>query len=520
MELFYKELKNILLTFQFQFITIVVTVVCISLVLLGISNFKKQQEDYDTVTIKNKNNIEDINVFSELKPIISKEPNALTIISNGGDYNKFNYIQISPFDQKDNFKEGISRNLYIFESFNMDLSKTISILLSLLALLLSYKAISEEYENGTLKLLLSSSVSRWKIISAKILSYQVALTIPLTIVFIFLLIIMMLLNSVEMTGVLLGRLFIIFIYFTLYLFIFNLTGCLCSIVFRKSSISLLVSLFFWLFMIIIIPTGASFISKSLSRTNELEQATKKKINEIELDTQANLREWRKNNPRPGQAYIFGYRSFDENKHSFITRGTREEFKDWCIRYFEYRNKLCIENNKRIYEHNMQVERERDSQRELRNKISMFSLSSLLESAVENYTLTSDYDFSSFRQYVQFYRKELIDYIDSKHGFSSRKWFTDDLPSDLPLVSDIETFDIETFVNDIQIGYRIYLAANVQKDERHRKLNLKDVPVFIYKKADIIQSFDNSFSTTLVFLLLSGLLVILVFFIFNDYSLVK
>jgi ABC-type transport system involved in multi-copper enzyme maturation permease subunit len=520
MSLFYKELKNILLTFQFQFITIVITVVCVCLVFLGISNFKIQQEDYDIVTIQNKNNIEDMNVFSELKPIISKKPNALTIICNGSNYNKYNYIQISPFDKKDNFKEGISRNLYIFENFNMDLSKTISILLSLLALLLSYKAISEEYENGTLWLLLSSSAYRWKIISVKIISYQVALTIPLIIVFIFSLLIMMLFRSVDMTGVLLGRLLILFIYFTIYLFIFNLIGCLCSIVFRKSSISLLISLFFWLFMIIIIPTGASFISKSLSKTNDIEQAAKKNINEIELDTQANLREWQKNNPRPGRAYTFGYISFNEDDHSFMTRGTREEFKDWCINYFEYRNRLYIENNKQIYEYNMQVEKARDSQRELINKISMFSLSSLLEFAVENYTLTSGYDFNSFRQYVQFYRRELVNYIGSKNGFSSRKWFTDDLPSDPPLVSDVEAFNDETFVNDLQIGYRIYLALNVQKDERHRKLNLRDVPVFIYKKADIIQSFNYSLPTTLIFLSLSGLLLIIIFFVFNDYSLVK
>lgn len=517
--LFNKEIKNIFLTFQFQFISIVATLICVSYVFLGLNDLKLQQEDFDTASIENRNNIENLNVYSELKPIVNRRPNVLSILCKGEVYNDFTYIKISPFDTNDDFRKGISSNQYIDEMFGLDFNKIISIFLSLMALLLSYRAISEEFENGTLKLMLSNDVPRWKIITAKILSYQTAITITLAIIFLFTVIILLLSSVVDFNLQLLSRLFIIFIYYEVYLLIFVLIGCLCSIVLKKSSVSLLACLFTWLWIIIIIPSAASFIVKSLAK-NDIEAIVKENVDIIKEDTNNKLAEWYRTHPVLDRAFRFGYIRFDEENHEFMTRGVRDEYKKWCADYFTFRNKVYLDNNKKIYSYNLQVEQAIDKQRVLSHKISRFSLASLLNSSVEAYTLTSFNNFLSFRNYVQLYRDRLVNYITNQNGFNSWAWFTDDKPGAEPIVKDVTNFNTENLVNDREVQYKIYMAANVSKNEKERKLNLNDVPEFTYNESTILESFHNSSGTTLVFLLLIGILFFLIVVLFNNYTLVK
>lgn len=516
--LLYKELKDIILTFQFQFFTIAATVICVMYVILGVKDFDLRQNDYDAVTINNRNNIENINVYSQLRPVVSRAPNVLSIFCSGDSYNSLNYAEISPFDKKDDFYGGISSNSYINEMFNFDFNKIISILLSLLALMLSYKAISEEYENSTLKLLLSNNLPRWKIITAKIISYQMAITVSLILVFVSSLIILLFAKTVDFNVSILSRLVIIFIYYELYLFIFILIGCLCSILLRKSSISLLACLFFWLLLIIVIPTGASFVSKSLA-TTDVASAVNENIKEIEEDTNARIAEWKTRNPMPGQAYRFGHYETNDPKHEIIMRGVRDEYKEWSRRYYTFANSLYVDNNSRIYLYNRQADTAGLEQKRLAGKISRFSIFSLLQSSVENYTMTSYGDFENFRKYAQVYRAELTKYIDSKNGFSSIRWFTDDPPGYEPIVADIDKYSESSIWDDKRAQHKMFLAMYVHKNDADRKLNPKDMPEFVFYEASLSESFRNAYVTTSVFLILIGVLVFAVFIAFNNYSVV-
>lgn len=517
--LLYKELKNILLTFQFQFFTIVSTVIGITYIILGLSSYRLQQEDYNSISITNRENVENINVYSQLRQVVAKKPNLLSIFCKGDSHSNLTCVEISPFDTINNFQEGISSNSYLTELFGFDFSKIIAILLSLLALLLSYKAITEEYENGTLKLLLSNDLLRWKIIFSKIFLYQLAITISLVVILLFTLIILIMSNHVNISNSELLRLFIMFIYYELYLLIFVLFGCLCSVICNKSSVSLLVCLFFWLFMIVIIPAGAAFIAKSTYEA-KAEINIKENIKHINDKIESDISKWYRQNPPPGAAYRFGHYEEDPARHEIVMRGVREEYKEWCQNYYSYTNQLYIESNQDICSNYIQIEKIQETSKRLADKLSSISLLSLLESAIQRLSLTSYDDYVSFRTYVNEYRKNLIRYIDSKKGFTSRRWFTDDPEGTEPIVVNVDSFNAAALWSDKEAQQKMFLAIYIHKEDKARKLVLKDIPNFKYYDLSILDAFKSFYTTTIVFLLLIGILFFLNFILFNNYSLAK
>ncbi len=151
----------------------------------------------------------------------------------------------------------------------LDLTFIVTILLSLVALLFSYDSVSGEKEDGTLKLMLSNSISRSKIILGKIVGGTLTLLLPF-LVSLLLGLLMILLNSrISWRGTDWQALGLIFLGSLLYFAVFYGLGILISSRHQSSSASIMTSLFVWVLLVLVIPNlspfAASFISLSPSR---------------------------------------------------------------------------------------------------------------------------------------------------------------------------------------------------------------------------------------------------------------
>ena len=142
----------------------------------------------------------------------------------------------------------------------LDLVFIVTIVLSLMALLLSYDAICGEREKGTLKLQLSNNVRRATLILAKWAGGSVTLFIP------FLL--SLLLSGLYITlhpavAWRLGELFTLLILALgamTFLSVFYLLGLFISAKTRTASVSILVSLFAWVIWILALPNLSPYIA--------------------------------------------------------------------------------------------------------------------------------------------------------------------------------------------------------------------------------------------------------------------
>jgi len=146
----------------------------------------------------------------------------------------------------------------------LDLVFIVGILLSLAALIFSYDAVCGEKEDGTLKLMMSNSLARSKIILSKTIGSTLTLLIPF-ILSLFLGLFVILLNSrVAWTGTNWATLAFILLGAIIYAFLFLILGVFISARHHSSSASIMTSLFVWVLLILVVPNLSPYLASLIS----------------------------------------------------------------------------------------------------------------------------------------------------------------------------------------------------------------------------------------------------------------
>jgi len=156
-----------------------------------------------------------------------------------------------------------------------DLTFIVTILMSLVALILSYDAISGEKEDGTLKLMLSNGLARSKIVLAKFAGGVLTIAGPFLVSLAIGMLIILLQPRVAWTGADWGALSLIAVGAILYVSVFYLLGILISSAHRSSASSIMTSLFVWVLLVLVVPNlspyAASFLSPTPSRIKAIRE---------------------------------------------------------------------------------------------------------------------------------------------------------------------------------------------------------------------------------------------------------
>ena len=148
----------------------------------------------------------------------------------------------------------------------IDLTFIVTILVSLMALILSYDAVCGEKEDGTLKLMLANGLSRSKIILGKFAGGMLTLLGPFLLSVAAGMLIILLHPRVTWTGSDWGALGLIVLGAALYIAVFYLIGILISSIHRSSSSSIMTSLFVWVLLVLVVPNLSPYVAAFLSPT--------------------------------------------------------------------------------------------------------------------------------------------------------------------------------------------------------------------------------------------------------------
>lgn len=200
------------------------------------------------------------------------------------------------------FIRALKNNFTIFASIDtnpvlmlfpfLDIVFLIAILMSITALSLSYNSIAGERENGTLKLILSSGISRNKILFGKWVGGIISL---ITILFINLLgaiIIVLFLTELDWSlGDWLTLLFL-FLLSVLYCAAFYSLGLYISCKTKSSSNSIIVALFVWLLFVVILPTTPKYLAELLHSRPSASQIQYEVFFKMKQEEQEKIKELR------------------------------------------------------------------------------------------------------------------------------------------------------------------------------------------------------------------------------------
>jgi ABC-type transport system involved in multi-copper enzyme maturation permease subunit len=146
----------------------------------------------------------------------------------------------------------------------IDLTFIVTVLVSLIALLLSYDAVCGEKEDGTLKLMLANGLARSRILLAKFAGGTMTILVPFLVSLGAGMLIILARPGISWTGADWGALALIVAGAAVYISVFYLIGLLISSVHKTSASSIMTSLFVWVLLVLVVPNLSPYVASFLS----------------------------------------------------------------------------------------------------------------------------------------------------------------------------------------------------------------------------------------------------------------
>lgn len=278
--LFAKEIHDHLLTFRFAaaLVTTFVLVV-MSAWVLG-DDYSRRRTAYNTLAEKADRDAREVYIPSRIIPIAHRPPSTLSIFAQGEEKRLGNSVEVRRWTVPVEASDSLTDNMLLAGQPPFDLLAIITTVLSLFGILLGYDAVNGERERGTLKLICSYPTRRPSVFTAKMAAGTAVLLVPLSLSFISSLLVLQLVQGIGFTGGQWLAIALMFLTSGLYGALFVGVGLLASSLVSRSSVSLILSLFFWTVSVLLIPGAANNIAAaalpapSSAEISSIEQATR------------------------------------------------------------------------------------------------------------------------------------------------------------------------------------------------------------------------------------------------------
>jgi len=417
-----KEFLLNLMTFKFAVGTILcVVLMAVFVPILG-KAYQERLKVYNENVTYNESELHKVTVYKNITPTIYRRPSVLAVFSEGLEKQLGNSATIE-YDKVPEIT-GAAANHYLSIFSVFDVSLIFKIVISVLALLLAYDAISGERERGTLRLVLSNTAARYQVLLGKLLAGLLVLVVVVTIAFILGVVILLCFPMVALTGsdwIRIGFMFLASLVFIVTMY--NL-GLLFSCLARRSALSLVLGLFIWIIFAVVVPNGSVYLATQI-QPFEPEEKINKQVASLRGETQT---EFERELKRSGKSYMSGYNERSDVSgggfdHGYVRSGTEAFIHNELIDYsigvpiqIRYANKYS--EVKDVYLRSL------FEQTRLANNLSRISPISLYENIMSALAGTDVASFQHFIDAVKPYRNDIIEYIRSRtNNFSSTIFFT-------------------------------------------------------------------------------------------------
>ena len=339
-----------------------------------------------------------------------KPPSALTFIATGEDANlpkrvegassggygigmttpdyKFNYSWSANWWLQ--YPQDISRKNDSLPNFTeLDWTFIIGLVMSFMAILFTYDAISGERETGTLSLLMSNSVSRATVLLGKFIGAFLTIMLPLLIGILLNLMIINASELVSLNGSEWTRVGIVFVTSAIYISIFLWLGLFISSQFSNSSSSLLALLLIWIVFAVLIPNTMGVLAsgfQQVSSSSEISRITKAKEDEIDNRHKAGDKLYRTGSPSDKPPKV-------------------EVLRMWADYLNEHADAKNVLNDEHLNKQFAQVE--------FTQQITRLSPAAIYKYALESMAGTGFTRHTRFIQQARRYRQQFADFIQSE-----------------------------------------------------------------------------------------------------------
>ena len=191
-------------------------------------------------------------------PRALRSPRPLAVFAQGAEHQLGQAVKVPLFEvpyQAEEISPFQASNPYLAIFAFFDIVYIFQLVLGLLAILIASETISGEKEDGTLRLMLTTHVSRAQVLIGKILAGLTTLAIPAALGFILLMILLLGTEHIEVGVGEWVRVGLLFGLSLLYLLVFYLLGLAISCATHRKATSLIYALFAWALLAIVLPNS-------------------------------------------------------------------------------------------------------------------------------------------------------------------------------------------------------------------------------------------------------------------------
>ena len=418
-----KEFLLNIMTFKFAVGTILCLILTAVFVPILGKAYQERLKVYNENIAYNERELGKVTVYKNITPTIYRPPSVLAIFSEGLEKQLGNSATIEYDEVPEIANAAANHYLSIFSVF--DVSLIFKIVISVLALLVAYDAISGEREKGTLKLMLSGTVARHEVLLGKLIAGLMVLVVPVIIAFFLGLVILHFFPMVDLAGSDWFRIGLMFLASLVFISTMYHLGLLFSCLARRSAVSLVLGLFLWILFAVVIPNGSAYLAAQILPIQS-EDKINKQITSLRRETSLEIAKERQ---RLGSRYISGHYGTSDIigkggfGHGYVRSGSEAYIHNQTlensyevpikIKYADIYSEVKSGHLKSLFE-----------QTRLSDNISRISPISLYEKAMSALAGTDIVNFQQFINAVKPYRKDIIEYMRSRtDNFSLPSFWT-------------------------------------------------------------------------------------------------
>jgi ABC-type transport system involved in multi-copper enzyme maturation permease subunit len=500
-----KEFLINLMTFKFAVGTILCVVLMAVFMPVLVNDYQQRLKDYNANVSATQAELQKAKVYDTLllgwKHFVYRPPAILSVFSKDIAHHVGDSVQISYVRVPELSAGSKEVNPYISILPTLDISLIFKIIVSVLALLIACDVVSNEREKGTLKLMLSASIARYQILSGKLLAGLITLFIPVTIAFLAGLLILQFSPMIDLTGADWARIALLYLASLLFISVMYHFGLLASCLTKRSATSLLLTLFFWMFFIVVVPNLSLHLA-TIMRPLESEEATDELLSDIRKQQRQESQELEKQVPFKGELI-----DIDEGIGRFYVICDQE-----AIECQQKRNAVLEPLSIRHAEERWKVQHTSTvnllEQKRLADALSRISPILLYGAVTSTLAGTDALSCRDFVQAAREYRYEVINYIRLKtDNFSLPCFFT---PLDAVNTNTIKKYnDPKTNAEGVQKWKELKIA-------QAKTINLEDFPPFTWKP-DIAVAVIRIIPSLSALFIINILLFVLSFVAFLKYD---
>ncbi len=442
-----KEITANILSFRFLMGLLIYFSLIVTNIFVLTRGYEDRLQSYRTAIRENEDKISQVQRYSQfglthtLK--CDRSPKLLSIFNEGVDKRKGNTVTVAHGYVPAVAEQHGSDNPYLNIFSSIDFTVICQVVMSLLALLFAYDAISREKEAGTLRLALSGAVSRPTLLLGKYIAGMASISLPLIASFVAGLLVIHFSPYVSFSSSDWGRILLIFLVSMLYVSLFFLIGLFLSTRTDRSSITLMFSMCVWVLFVLIVPNLTVLLVEHASPMQSEEsykEQTRDQWEQYETEVKDYFEKRGVEKPLDrasfgGVGVNSGVNDYDSGETVSVSGFQGEEGVPFAQECYGFKENLRAQYADRIWQiRKAYLDKNPNRQSLLALNVSRISPAAVYYNAAAILAETDLGSFWRFMEQTRQYRREWLDYLRDEEIFSSRRWFTTEFE---------EPFDLRT-----------------------------------------------------------------------------